>query len=224
VTSDAVPHPPAGREPGTSGAPGPGRRGAKRAFLAAALRKPGQVGALAPSSAPLAALLADVVPRSGRPVVVELGPGTGAVTAALDARLPSGSRHLAVELDPRMAGYLRRAHPGLEVVEGDAAKLGALLAERGVERVDAVVSGLPWALFDDATQTSILDQVAGVIGPDGVFATFAYRHGMALSAARRFRRALHATFADVALTPTVWRNLPPAFGYVCRHPRLLVGD
>ena len=54
---------------------------------------------------------------------------------------------------------------------------------------------------------------------DGAFTTFAYRHGMALSAARRFRRALHATFAEVTLTPTVWRNMPPAFVYVCRRPR-----
>ena len=218
MTSDAGPHPPAGRDPAAGG---PGRRGARRAFLAAALRRPGQVGAVAPSSAPLAALLAAVVPRSGTPVVVELGPGTGAVTTAIDARLPPGARHLAVELDPRMAGYLRTAHPGLEVVEGDAAALGALLAERGVERVDAVVSGLPWALFDDATQTSILGQVADVIGASGAFTTFAYRHGMALSAARRFRRALHATFGEVVLTPTVWRNVPPAFGYICRHPRTL---
>jgi phospholipid N-methyltransferase len=167
----------------------------------------------------MATLLASVVPGTGTPVVVELGPGTGAVTTAIDARLPRGARHLAVELDSRMADYLRRAHPGLEVVEGDAAKLGALLAERGVERVDAVVSGLPWALFDAGTQDSILQQVAELIGPDGAFTTFAYRHGMALAAARRFRRTLHATFGEVLLTPTVWRNVPPAFGYICRHPR-----
>jgi phosphatidylethanolamine/phosphatidyl-N-methylethanolamine N-methyltransferase len=54
-----------------------------------------------------------------------------------------------------------------------------------------------------------------------VFATFAYRHGMALAAARRFRRTLHATFGEVVLTPTVWRNMPPAFVYVCRRPRAL---
>ena len=211
MTSEAGSHPQAG-SPGS-------RRGARRAFFAAVLRKPGQVGAVAPSSAAMATLLASVVPGTGTPVVVELGPGTGAVTTAIDARLPRGARHLAVELDSRMADYLRRAHPGLEVVEGDAAKLGALLAERGVERVDAVVSGLPWALFDAGTQDSILQQVAELIGPDGAFTTFAYRHGMALAAARRFRRTLHATFGEVLLTPTVWRNVPPAFGYICRHPR-----
>ena len=61
-----------------------------------------------------------------------------------------------------------------------------------------------------------------MIGPDGVFTTFAYRHGMALAAARRFRRALHETFDEVLLTPTVWRNMPPAFVYVCRRPRARV--
>ena len=208
---------PAEREPGVAR---PGRRGARRAFFAALLRKPGQIGAVAPSSPSLAGVIASVVPTAGAPVVVELGPGTGAVTTAIDARLDPGARHLAVELDPRMAGFLRQAHPGLEVVEGDAAKLQSLLEERGVEHADAVVSGLPWALFDDVTQASILGQVAAVIGPDGVFATFAYRHGMALAAARRFRRTLHATFAEVQLTPTVWRNMPPAFVYVCRHPRM----
>jgi phosphatidylethanolamine/phosphatidyl-N-methylethanolamine N-methyltransferase len=215
VTSDDAY--PAEREPGVGRS---GRRGARRAFFAAMLRKPGQIGAVAPSSPSLAGVIASVVPTAGAPVVVELGPGTGAVTTAIDARLDPGARHLAVELDPRMAGFLRQAHPGLEVVEGDAAKLQSLLEERGVEHADAVVSGLPWALFDDVTQASILGQVAAVIEPDGVFATFAYRHGMALTAARRFRRTLHATFAEVQLTPTVWRNMPPAFVYVCRHPRM----
>jgi phospholipid N-methyltransferase len=192
---------------------------ARLAFLAAALRRPGQVGAVLPSSVPLARVLAAVVPRTGAPVVVELGPGTGAVTDVIDARLPRGARHLAVELDGRMAAYLQRAHPGLEVVQGDAAKLGPLLAERGVERAAAVVSGLPWSLFDEETQVSILEQVAGLIGPDGAFTTFAYLHGMALAAARRFREALHQTFEEVVVTATVWRNLPPAFGYICRRPR-----
>jgi phosphatidylethanolamine/phosphatidyl-N-methylethanolamine N-methyltransferase len=216
VTSDEAY--PAEREPGEGRT---GRRGARRAFLAAALRNPGQFGAVAPSSPSLAAVIASVVPTAGAPIVVELGPGTGAMTTAIEARLASDARHVAIELDPRMVGFLRQAHPGLEVVEGDAVKLHALLAERGIEQADAVVSGLPWALFDEATQVSILAQVASVIGPDGVFATFAYRHGMALAAARRFRRTLHATFGEVVLTPTVWRNMPPAFVYVCRRPRTL---
>lgn len=193
-------------------------RSARRAFIAAALRRPTTVGAVVPSSARLAAVLASVVPREGAPVVVELGPGTGAVSAVIAGLLPPGARHLAVELDPAMVAFLRRSQPGLEVVAGDARHLAALLAEHGVSRVDAVICGLPWALFGDSTQTEILGEISRVIGTTGAFTTFAYLHGMPLAAARRFRSTLRSTFEEVVVSATVWRNVPPAFVYVCRRP------
>jgi phosphatidylethanolamine/phosphatidyl-N-methylethanolamine N-methyltransferase len=199
----------------TSDTPG---SGARRAFLTAALRRPATMGAVTPSSTHLGAVLASVVPRVGTPVVVELGPGTGSVSAVIAEKLPPGARHLAVELDPDMVAYLRRTRPELEVVPGNAADLAALLAERGITGVDAVVCGLPWALFDDATQTALLAEISRVIGDHGAFTTFAYLHGMTLTAARRFRRTLRATFDEVLVTGTVWRNLPPAFVYACRRP------
>lgn len=191
----------------------------RRAFLTAFLRSPGTMGAVAPSSSRLCGVLASVVPVAGTPVVVELGPGTGAVSAVIERRLPPGSRHLAIELDVDMVGYLCRTRPTLEVVHGDARRLGLLLAERGVGHVDAVVCGLPWALFDDATQHVVLSAVGRAIGPDGAFTTFAYTHGLVIPAARRFRRALRARFEEVLVSATVWRNLPPAFVYACRRPR-----
>ncbi|MGH3567699.1 MAG: class I SAM-dependent methyltransferase [Pseudonocardia sp.] len=193
-------------------------RAARRTFLVAAMRRPATVGAVAPSSTRLAGVLASVVPSEGSPIVVELGPGTGSVSAAIDRRLPAGARHLAIELDTGMVEYLHRTRPLLEVVRGDARHLGALLAEHGVTRVDAVVSGLPWALFDAPTQTAILREVTRLIGPTGAFATFAYLHGMPLNSARRFRHTLREIFDEVVVGTTIWRNLPPAFGYICRRP------
>lgn len=208
-------------EPGPSAPadPAPRPADARRAFLAAALRRPATMGAVAPSSPRLGAVLASIVPSQGEPVVVELGPGTGAVSAVIARRLPPGGRHLAVELDPDMVAYLTRTRPELEVVQGDAARLRALLAERGIDRVDAVICGLPWALFDDATQAELLGGISDAVGPSGAFTTFAYLHGMTLAAARRFRASLRDTFDEVVVSATVWRNLPPAFVYVCRRPR-----
>jgi Phospholipid N-methyltransferase len=202
----------------TAGAESEGKA-ARRAFLAAALRRPTTMGAVVPSSARLAAVLASVVPRDGCPVVVELGPGTGAVSAVISDRLPADALHLAVELDPDMVAFLRRTRPDLVVVPGNATQLPTLLAERGVSRVDAVVCGLPWALFDDPTQAEILGGISQVIGETGAFTTFAYLHGMTLAAARRFRQTLRETFDEVVVSATVWRNVPPAFVYVCRRPR-----
>jgi phospholipid N-methyltransferase len=186
-------------------------------FLSSAVRAPAVVGAIAPSGRALSDLLASVAPATPSSVVVELGPGTGVVSAALRRRLPEGARHVAVELDPGMVAHLRRTRPWLEVVEGDAIDLQKLLADVGVTRADAVVSGLPWTLFPAAAQSGIIEQVMRVLAPGAAFTTFAYSHVTRLPTQRRFRELLERSFDDVTVTPTVWRNLPPALAYQCRN-------
>ncbi|TWF95840.1 class I SAM-dependent methyltransferase [Saccharopolyspora dendranthemae] len=191
-----------------------------RTFLQRAASKPGQVGAVAPSSPHLAREMGSVIPRTGSPVVVELGPGTGALSAAIADRLPSGGRHVAIELDSGMVEHLNRELPWLEVVQGDASHLGSLLPEIGIDRVDAVVCGLPWSIFPAQLQHDILQQVGSVLTPGGAFTTFAYLHALGMSGARQFRRRLDVSFDEVITTRTIWRNVPPARTYVCRRPNL----
>jgi phosphatidylethanolamine/phosphatidyl-N-methylethanolamine N-methyltransferase len=188
-------------------------------FVATALRRPAVVGAACPSSQSLAEVLAEVVPRRGRPTVVELGAGTGAISAEISRRLPAGGRQVAVEIDPHLADHLERTHPHLTVVRGDAANLDMLLANTVTPPVDAVISGLPWSLFPEDTQRRILAQICRRLSPGAGFSTFAYLHALPLAGARRFRQLLHTCFDDVVVTRAVWRNLPPALAYLCRHPR-----
>jgi phosphatidylethanolamine/phosphatidyl-N-methylethanolamine N-methyltransferase len=187
-------------------------------LLAAALRNPATVGAVAPSSSHLAIRLAAVVPRVGEPVVVELGPGTGSVTAAIEHRLAGRGRHVVVEIDVVLAKYLRAEYPGVEVLVGDAAKLEQLLAECQVTAADAVISGLPWSLIDVGAQSTIIDATARSLRPGGSFTTFAYVHVLSTNRARQFRALLGEVFDEVLTTRTVWWNLPPAVTYVCRRP------
>jgi phosphatidylethanolamine/phosphatidyl-N-methylethanolamine N-methyltransferase len=189
-----------------------------RTFLERAVRKPNLVGAVAPSSPNLAREMAAVVPSTGRPVVVELGPGTGALSGAIAERLPADGRQMAIELDSGMIEYLRVELPWLEVIQGDAARLGELLGAAGIGKVDAVVSGLPWSIFPARLQQDILDQVGAVLAPGGAFTTFAYVHALGMSGARQFRRRLDLSFDEVLTSHTVWRNVPPARIYVCRRP------
>lgn len=190
---------------------------AGRAFFSAALLRQGTTGAIAPSSARLAAQLARAVSfeRAGTRVVVELGPGSGAVTGHVTGRLIRGDRQLALEVNPRLVAVLQHDHPGIEVITGDARRLGALLLDRGVSRADSVVCGLPWGLFDRATQQTMLEQIATLLVPGGRFSTFAYLPFVAVPSARRFRALLHATF-DTVTRDIVWSNLPPAVVYTCR--------
>ncbi|MFB9248769.1 class I SAM-dependent methyltransferase [Sphaerisporangium melleum] len=182
------------------------------------MRSPLTVGAVAPSGPALAAEVTAPVPRTGSPVVVELGPGTGSFTAAIQRRLAGDGRHIALEINPRFAERLAGLHPKVDVVTADAADLGTVLAERGLEQADVVVSGLPWAAFAEGQERDVLSAVAAALPPDGVFTTFAYVHTRWAPPARRLLGSLRGRFDEVIISRTIWGNLPPALVYHCRRP------
>jgi phosphatidylethanolamine/phosphatidyl-N-methylethanolamine N-methyltransferase len=127
---------------GWSGSSVPIMHGDLATFPARFLRHPLRVGAIAPSSVPLAGRVVAPVPGRGDPVVVELGPGTGVFTRAIQERLSGRGYHLAVEADPVFAAMLRRRYPRVDVVFDDAVHLPVLLALRGLPAADVVISGL----------------------------------------------------------------------------------
>ena len=190
------------------------------AFLREFTRSPFATGSLVPSSRWLATETVSAIPSDGQPLVVELGPGTGAITGAIQGRLAGRGNHLAVELNPRFAELIEARFPTVDVVNADAAQLPELVRSRGFGQVDVIVSGLPWATFTEALQDSLLEAVVGSLAPHGSFATFAYLHALWTPPARRFRRRLRDNFDDVVVGRTVWRNLPPALVYFAGRPRV----
>lgn len=189
-------------------------------FLARFTRHPWRVGALAPSSAALARQATVPVPRHGQPVVVELGPGTGSFTAAIQRRLGRRGHHLAIEIDEVFAQVLRDRHPRVDVVLEDACRLPEVLALRGLPRADVVVSGLPWAAFAAGRTRTVLAAVAESLSPQGAFTTFGYLPTLWTPPARRLRRELERVFEEVVPGRTVWANLPAAMVYHARRPVL----
>ncbi|WP_238016060.1 methyltransferase domain-containing protein [Dactylosporangium sp. AC04546] len=187
-------------------------------FLREFLRAPFTVAAVAPSGMSLADAVTATVPRAGDPLVVELGPGTGAFTAAIQRRLAGRGSHLAIEINARFAERLTDRYPEVDLAVADARDLRDVLARRGHRHADVIVSGLPWAAFAPGCQDDLLDAVVGSLAPHGAFTTFAYTHTRWAPPARRLRRLLRARFEEVVLSRTVWANLPPAFVYVCRRP------
>jgi phosphatidylethanolamine/phosphatidyl-N-methylethanolamine N-methyltransferase len=184
-------------------------------FLKAALRNAGGVGAVAPSSAELAALMTDWLDWGSLSCVVEFGPGTGVFTERIASLLAPDCQFFAVERDPGLAAVTRARCPGVEIREECASRLPETCRERGIASIDAVISGLPWAAFPAELQERLLGAMLEMLPPGGRFATFAYWQGLALPAGRRFRRLLEANFSSVERSPTSWRNLPPAFVYRC---------
>jgi phospholipid N-methyltransferase len=186
-------------------------------FLKAFLRSPGSVGALWPSSPFLAKAMvrASEIHKAGN--VLELGPGTGAFTGEILSSLPHGATFSALEIDPELAKAMAKKFPRAKVIEGCATKLGEHLATQKLAPPDAILSGLPWAAFDECLQNEILSQIRCVLRDDGVFSTFAYYGPHRLKAGKSFRRNLEKAFGKIQRSPVVLRNFPPAFIYTCRR-------
>jgi 16S rRNA (adenine1518-N6/adenine1519-N6)-dimethyltransferase len=68
--------------------------------------------------------------------VIEVGPGLGALTAKLADR---AGRVVAIEKDRRLADYIRRGFPEVELIVGDAVKVE-------LPACDTVVANLPYSI------------------------------------------------------------------------------
>lgn len=186
-------------------------------FLKAFLRSPGSVGAIWPSSPFLAKAMVRASAIHQAENVLELGPGTGAFTGEILSSLPHGANFSALEIDPELARAIAEKFPRAKVIAGCATKLGEHLATENLAPPDAILSGLPWAAFDERLQTDILGQIRSVLRENGVFSTFAYYGPHRLSSGKSFRRNLEKTFCKIQRSPVVLRNFPPAFIYTCRR-------
>lgn len=184
-------------------------------FFREFIRRPGVTGAVAPSSRFLAERMLAGLDLASARVIVEVGPGTGSFTRAILNSKRADARLLALEVNPRLAQLVRERFAEVEVFEESPEHLPLILERAGLEGVDLVVSGLPWAVFPPEKQALLLGAIRSCLKPGGRFATFAYLQGLLLEPGRRFRRRIHHQFASVHESRVVWRNLPPAFVYTC---------
>jgi phosphatidylethanolamine/phosphatidyl-N-methylethanolamine N-methyltransferase len=185
-------------------------------FLKRWLRRPLSMGAVMPSGRLLGEAMAltalrEIEGREGH--VVELGAGTGEITKALlSAGIPP-ERLALVERDPELAVFLRRHFRGPQIIEGDAARLPRLLASHRIERVAAVVSGLPLLSLPAEVVNGIVRGVFEALPRGGALVQFTY--GPAPPVPRDLRESLRLVGAR---GKRIWRNVPPAVVWTFRRP------
>lgn len=150
-------------------------RDGNRLFFRRFVKDPLRTGAQLPSSAALARAMVRTLDPALPGGVVELGPGTGVVTAALIERGFAPDRILALEIAPEFATFLRGAFPGLLVRLDSAFELERHLADLPFAGVQGVVSSLPLltqplALRQALVRTALFNPLA----PAGQFVQFTY--------------------------------------------------
>ena len=161
-------------------------RSSRSVFLRALVAQPASVGAICASSPQLAARMAAWVEPTASGLVVELGGGTGVITAALLARGVAPQRLVVIEQSPVLARHLAQRFPQVRVVQGDAAELALLRAAPDWPRADdgaplpvcCIVSGLPLLSIPPDVRQRILRAGAQVLAPGARLLQFTYAlHG-----------------------------------------------
>jgi phosphatidylethanolamine/phosphatidyl-N-methylethanolamine N-methyltransferase len=173
-------------------------------FLQEWLANPQRMGSVIPSSRKLAAAMARWLPSDPESFVLELGPGTGAVTEALLERGLHEEKLVAIERNPKMARLLREKFPRAQIITGDAWKLDELLRERRrpIASVGAVISSLPLLNFPPEEAEKLSQKIRAVLQPEGKWVQYSYQIGR-----RRPRGSSNFELLDSKI---VWLNLPPA--------------
>ncbi|MFG2138211.1 class I SAM-dependent methyltransferase [Streptomyces sp. NPDC048650] len=179
-------------------------------------------GAIAPSGAALSRALVRHVRPGGpdRPrAVLEVGPGTGAVTRHLVERLgPHDSLDL-VESNPQFADRLAAAlsnDPRLASVAPRTRLHRGPVQDQPLATYDTIVCGLPFANFAPLEIEAVFRQLLTALNPGGRLSFFSYAGGATLQKLSRrpaaARRALRSAIAPhLERSELVMPNLPPAY-------------
>lgn len=166
------------------------------------LSNPLAVGSIMPSSPGLCALVQKQLGYKSDEIVVEYGPGTGAITRAiLDAGVPA-ERLYSIEIDPELVKYMTHEFPEVTVIHGDVRHSDSLIGSSLVGQVGTVIVGIPMVLLPFEQQQEIIAAIFRILKSGRHFLLFTYCITSPLS-----MKALHLRGKRLGWTP--W-NFPPA--------------
>jgi phosphatidylethanolamine/phosphatidyl-N-methylethanolamine N-methyltransferase len=177
-------------------------------FIRSWLDKPLTTGAVMPSGKLLARTMASYVDLDLEGPVIELGPGTGAVTEALVEHGVEPERLVLVEFNPVFCRLLRSRYPEATVVQGDAYALRRLVGN--YRPPAAIVSGLPLMTKPYKLRNRLIEEAFELMAPSAPFIQFTY--AMIGSPIPKRPAGVGAEFSK-----PIWMNLPPARVWVYRR-------
>ena len=199
-------------------------------FLAAALTR--FVGSGEGDSPIFAETKIGTVPASTSRKILEVGPGTGAVTERIIARMGGGDSLDLVELNGTFVQQLERRfqrESAFQAVADRARVLHCPIEELPHDRTyDVIVSGLPLNNFSAVVVEQILASLLALLAPRGTLSFFEYiavRRVRALVSGSADRQRLRGVgqALQAVLGPheirrdAVWLNVPPAWVHHVRR-------
>ncbi|MEO8176644.1 MAG: methyltransferase domain-containing protein [Sphingomicrobium sp.] len=145
-------------------------------FLRGFLKHPVMVGSIIPSSRILIEKMLGRVDWDNTKLFVEYGPGVGTFTRPILEKLAPDATLLTIDTNPEFTKFLKKSidDERLVAVTGSAADVEKILADRGFDHADFVLSGLPFSTLPPGVGDAIGQATARVIRPGGAFLVYQF--------------------------------------------------
>lgn len=184
-------------------------RGADNLFILEYIKHPRKVGAVAPSSRFLANKMLDKIDFNNASCIVEYGPGTGAFTQRLLDRVGDETLVILLEINTTFYNKLKDTYghkQNVIILNEGAENIAKILKGYNIQKVDYILSGLPFASLPKDVSDGILTKTYEVLEHGGQFITFQYS---------LVKRKLFDRFFDKISTEKTYLNIPPAYVLRC---------
>lgn len=168
------------------------------------VKNPREIGSVAPSSPALGELMTGSIPSDAR--VLELGPGSGAITTYILQKISAPSRLTLLESDEELARQCQTKFPGITMWNADVED--ALMAH--TDTFDVILSGIPFAVMEKEKRLRVFQLIKERLSAGGQFIMFQYSIST--------RDELASIFGTVTTKFTPW-NVPPAFVFVAKNEK-----
>ncbi|MTI17913.1 methyltransferase domain-containing protein [Rhodobacteraceae bacterium RKSG542] len=153
--------------------------------------------------------MASYIPRQLDGPVLELGPGTGAVTKEILHRVPR-EKLICLEYSTDFCNHLRVNFAGLKVVQGDAYNMDKAIPGLRSESLSAIVSSLPLVTRPPKERLKCLELAFDLLKPGAPFIQFSYSLASPVP--------LDMEGMKWQRSGWILQNIPPARVWVYRKP------
>ncbi len=170
-------------------------------FLKQFFKNPIRTGAILPSSQALVKAMVAPIDFKKAKHIVELGPGTGAITKEILRKMRPDAKLTALEICEEFCTELNKWNDKrLTIIHADAQHLS-----KHVSKADYIISGLPLVGLPENTHVKILKEIKKVM--KNAYIQFHYSHLGEPYLKKHFK---HIT-RKIAV-----KNIPPAIVYIMR--------